>query len=473
MKEIPNSWVEAKVTALCEKIRGVSYDKQEASREYQDGFIPILRANNIENDHLTFQDLVYVPPIRISQKQRLQFGDVVVAMSSGSKSVVGKTAQLLENWNGSFGAFCGVLRPTVLLEPRYFGYFFRTKHYREKVSGLSAGTNINNLKNEHFEIIDFPLPPLNEQRRIVEKLEKLLVKVDACQKRLERIPRILKRFRQSVLAAACSGRLTADWRKSEEEETELPAEWSWILLEDLLPKGGIFDGPFGSNLKTSDYTASGVRVIRLENIGHLTFFNEKGTYISREKYETLTKHTVGCGDIIFSSFIADEIRVCVLPQLKTKAIAKADCFCLRPIAKLSDRTFLVFQLASRESYNALVDNVHGATRPRINTTQLRKLKVRMAPLPEQQEIVRRVEALFKVADQIEARYNKAKAYVDKLAQSILAKAFRGELVPQDPNDEPASVLLERIHGQRTIHETTNKKARPLSKKKQASLFDEA
>ena len=98
----------------------------------------------------------------------------------------------------------------------------------------------------------------------------------------------------------------------------------------------------------------------------------------------------------------------------------------------------------------------------------------VVPLAEQQEIVRRVEALFKLADEIEARYNKAKAYVDKLAQSILAKAFRGELVPQDPNDEPASVLLERIRGQRTTSEITHKKARPSSnKKKQASLFDEA
>ena len=74
--------------------------------------------------------------------------------------------------------------------------------------------------------------------------------------------------------------------------------------------------------------------------------------------------------------------------------------------------------------------------------------MRICPLIEQQEIVRRVEALFKKADEIEARYKKAKTFVDKLTQSILAKAFRGELVPQDPNDEPASKLLERIKSER-------------------------
>ena len=110
----------------------------------------------------------------------------------------------------------------------------------------------------------------------------------------------------------------------------------------------------------------------------------------------------------------------------------------------------------------------------VGAEGIRKASIELPSLAEQQEVVRRVEALFKLTDQIEARYNKANAFVDKLTQSILAKAFRGELVPQDPNDEPASVLLERIREQRAKPETSNKKARALSeKKKQATLFDEA
>ena len=91
----------------------------------------------------------------------------------------------------------------------------------------------------------------------------------------------------------------------------------------------------------------------------------------------------------------------------------------------------------------------GVTREGLNYDQIRSFILPIPPLPEQQEIVRRVEALFKVADQIEERYKKARAYVDKLTQSILAKAFRGELVPQDPHDEPASALLERIREERS------------------------
>lgn len=442
---LPVGWTSANLDELCDRLRGVSYSRDEASLTPKRDFLPILRANNINDDRLLFDDLVYVPKIRVKSTQHIRKGDVVIAMSSGSKSVVGKTAQAIEDWNGAFGAFCGLLRASSELYPLYLGIFLRTQYYRNTISELSAGTNINNLKAEHFSKIKVPIAPFEEQKRIVVKLEVLLGKVDACQKRLDRIPLLLKRFRQSVLAAACSGRLTADWRE-ENGENGLPTGWFWLPLEGLLPKGGIFDGPFGSNLKTSDYTDSGVRVIRLENIGQLQFIGEKQTFISKAKYETLKKHTVGKGDIIFASFIAEEIRACLLPDLQIKAIAKADCFCIRPNPELVERTYLLLQLVSQHSYNSLVNAVHGATRPRINTTQLRKLEIRVCSLSEQLEIVRRVENLFALADQLEARYSKAKAYVDKLTQSILAKAFRGELVPQDPNDEPAWELLERVKG---------------------------
>jgi type I restriction enzyme S subunit len=338
--------------------------------------------------------------------------------------------------------------------PEYL--YFYLKFAKPLADDLASGTTFAEISGKNAARIPLLLAPVNEQRRIAAKLKPLLGSVIACQQRLAKILILLKRFRQAVLAAACSGELTVDWRAGNGKENHLPTGWRWITLESLLPEGGIFDGPFGSNLKTSDYTHSGVRVIRLENIDQLHFIEEKETFISQEKYKGLVKHTVGQGDVIFSSFIADEIRACVLPALKTKAIAKADCFCLRPKDDLVDRAYLALQLASRESYNALVEEVHGATRPRINTTQLRKLEIRLCPLAEQQEIVRRVEALFQLADQLETRYQKAKAHVDKLQQSILAKAFRGELVPTEAelarregrDYEPASALLERIRPER-------------------------
>jgi len=362
-------------------------------------------------------------------------GDILISV----RAPVGPTNLCQEK--SCIGRGLAAIRPLGEIPSLYLLYYLRS--IEDWLSRQGTGSTFTAISKTDLEQLTIQLAPLGEQQRIVKKLEILLGKVDACQKRLTKIPVILKRFRQSVLAAACSGRLTADWRK-DNGDGELPVGWQWMSLEGLLPPGGIFDGPFGSNLKTSDYTDSGVRVVRLENVGHLRFIIEKETYISRKKYTTLKKHTVQEGDIIFASFIDDEIRACLLPKLETSAIAKADCFCLRPRTDLVDRQFLTYQLVSKESYNQLIEDVHGATRPRINTTELRKLEVRICPIPEQQEIVRRVEALFALADQIEARYTKAKAHVDKLIQSILAKAFRGDLVPQDPHDEPATVLLARI-----------------------------
>jgi len=265
----------------------------------------------------------------------------------------------------------------------------------------------------------------------------VLARVDAVNARLARVAPLLKRFRQSVLAAATSGRLTADWRG------DSSASWKPTTVGAVCSFIG--DGPFGSNLKSDDYTEAGARVIRLENIGHLRFAREKQTFVSMEKYESLAKHTLVPGDLLFSSFVDEEVRVCVFPpDLGVPAINKADCFCVRVNAEHCNPHYLLMRLASRDTYQALKESVHGATRPRINLTQLRTFSFDLPSMSEQPEIVRRVELLFGFADRLEARLQAAQTASSRLTPSLLAKAFRGELVPQDPNDEPASELLKRL-----------------------------
>ncbi len=140
-------------------------------------------------------------------------------MSSGSKAVVGKGCTWYRLERNLRAHFAELFVPTAWIDPRDFGLFFRTHKYRHAISEASAGTNINNLKREYFEALGIPLPPLAEQQRIVAKVEALLARVNAARQRLAKVPAILKRFRQSVLAAACSGLLTADWR---EEHTDCP-----------------------------------------------------------------------------------------------------------------------------------------------------------------------------------------------------------------------------------------------------------
>lgn len=161
-----------RVGDIAEQIRGVSYDKVDASGSPQQGYVPVLRAGNITDAGLTFHDLVYVPRSRVSDAQLVRKGDVVIAASSGSLDVVGKAALAKQAFDGGFGAFCKVLRPSADVDAGYFAHFFRTIDYRRRVSSLAAGANINNLRNEHLDEMRIPLPPLAEQRRIADILDR-------------------------------------------------------------------------------------------------------------------------------------------------------------------------------------------------------------------------------------------------------------------------------------------------------------
>lgn len=210
-----------------------------------------------------------------------------------------------------------------------------------------------------------------------------------------------------------------------------------------------FDGPFGSNLKSADYVDEGVRVVRLENIGHLGFISDKESFISPEKYEGLKRHALAPGDILFSSFVDREVRVCLFPDnLGHIAINKADCFAIRPDLALCDAQYVTYMLASAETYEAMKENVRGVTRPRIGLSQLRNYEIPLPPVEEQELIAANIKATFARANRLEAEATRARALLDRLESALLAKAFRGELVPQDPNDEPAQTLLDRIRKER-------------------------
>lgn len=165
--------VDVRVCELAEQLRGVSYDKGEVSATSRSGYLPVLRAGNITENGLEFDDLVFVPEKRISAKQKIRQNDVIIAASSGSLDVVGKAARALEDFEGGFGAFCKVLRPGPNVDPSYFAHFFRTRLYRKRVSSLAAGVNIINLRNTHLDELKIPIPSPNEQRRLAGILDRI------------------------------------------------------------------------------------------------------------------------------------------------------------------------------------------------------------------------------------------------------------------------------------------------------------
>jgi type I restriction enzyme S subunit len=207
----------------------------------------------------------------------------------------------------------------------------------------------------------------------------------------------------------------------------------------------------------------------LENIDHLRFVEEKKTFISEAKYRDLARHTLQGNDVLFSSFVGENVHVCLFSTRAERAINKADCFCVRTNDKICSPQFLVHRLACQQTFEDMKEVVHGATRPRINLSQLRNYRFELPSMQEQAEIVQRIQSAFAWIDRLMSETTIARKLIDHLDQAILAKAFRGELVPQDPNDEPASALLERIRAERqgTPRKVTGKhgKRRPQSRRR--------
>ncbi len=206
----------------------------------------------------------------------------------------------------------------------------------------------------------------------------------------------------------------------------LPSGWETATVADVAT--AMFDGPFGSALKTSDYTDRGVRVARLENIGHLKFKEELRSFVSRTKAESLPRHLLRGGDILFSSFVDQETRVCLVPgELDGQIINKADCFCIRTDRSICDPSFLTYKLAAPSSYETFSGTVRGNTRPRIGLRDLANFEIGLPPLAEQRRIVARLNALSARLAHTRAELGRSPPLVDRLKLSVLRSGVHGKL----------------------------------------------
>ncbi len=208
--------------------------------------------------------------------------------------------------------------------------------------------------------------------------------------------------------------------------SDLSPGWAEATVADVA--SAMFDGPFGSALKTSDYTSDGVRVARLENIGHLRFRDELTSYVSQEKFEALARHTLRAQDVLFSSFVDKQTRVCLVPEaLDGRMINKADCFCIRPDTSVCDPSWLAYTLAAPASYETFCGSVRGITRPRIGLRDLAAFSLSLPPLAEQRRIVAKLDALTARTARARADLDRVEKLAEQQRRTILSSAFRGEL----------------------------------------------
>ena len=233
---------------------------------------------------------------------------------------------------------------------------------------------------------------------------------------------------------------------------DLPTGWHWKTVEELASDESfaITDGPFGSNLKTSHYTESGPRVIRLQNIGD-SEFNDAHAHISIEHYERLSKHSVKAGDIVIAALGEALPRACVIPESVGPAIVKADCVRFRPNPAHNAR-YLNYALNSEGTRRLVRPIVHGVGRPRLNLREIKSIPLAVAPREQQDLIVQEIEEQLTRLQAGVAALKRVQANLKRYRAAVLKAACEGRLVPTEAAlarregrpYEPASALLERI-----------------------------
>ncbi len=289
-------------------------------------------------------------------------------------------------------------------------HFLNAPPVRQVIELQSSGTTRRRISRGNLAQLELPVPPLPEQKRIADKLDSLLARLDACRGRLDRVAGILKRFRQSVLAAATSGELTREWR----EERELDPPITTTLGDVLKVSSGKF-------LPAKEMTPGGT--IPVFGGNGVNGYHDKANV----EEETLVIGRVGfyCGSVHLT------------PPL---AWVTDNALIVRHDPSRTYRRFLYFALQAVD----LRVNDSSTAQPVISGAKIYPTPMAIPDVLEQVEIVRRLDVLFELAENLEKQRATVASNLNRMVPSVLAKAFRGELVPQDPNDDPASELLARL-----------------------------
>jgi type I restriction enzyme, S subunit len=398
----------------------------------------------------------------------------------------------------------GICSTDIMVFPRsetilnqYAKYRFLSNDFVRYANANSTGVQHPRVKFESLAEFPILLPPLNEQRRIVSTIEQLTDRSHKARTALEDVPKLIEQFRQSVLAAAFRGDLTADWReknpdiepanliveqietkntkgkhKNKLEEVEilnesqlstLPDSWCWgtpsIACSDIV------DCPHA----TAEYIEKGKTLIRTSDFrfGYLDISNVK--FVSDEIFDKRTKRLQPSAlDILYSReggifgiacLVPSDLELCMGQRMM---LLRANRQCYEP-------ELLMWAMNSPQIFRQASKEVTGTASPHVNVCDIKEFSLPIPPLEEQREILSKINRAFRILHCISEEYLASSKEIEQLDRSILAKAFRGELVPQDPNDEPAAVLLEKIRAEREQTSTPKQRGKTTGKNSSKQL----
>jgi len=422
-KLLPNNWVAIPFTDVFDINGGTQPPKSEFISEPKEGYIRLLQIRDFGNKPVP----TYIPDK--SKLRKCKYDDVLIARYGAS------IGRIVTGMEGAYNVALAKVKVPKPINKVFVRKLLESGIFQDPILSLQRTAQNGFNKNDLADII-IPLPPLPEQTRIVAKLEKLFGQLEQIKKSLERIPQLLKDFRQQVLTQAVTGRLTEEWR----EENNL-GNWGYELARDCCEKVQSGGTPRGGTFVTS-----GIPFFKVYNIVNQKIdFDYKPQYITKEIQNTQCKKSICFPDDVLMNIVGPPLnKVAIIPERFKECNINQAITLFRPKKYLNNK-FLYYYLCEGTPVNRLVNETRGVVgQVNISLSQCREFNIPIPHIEEQIEIVSRIETLFANADTIEQHYQNLKQKIDILPQAILHKAFKGELVPQLESDGDARELLEEI-----------------------------
>lgn len=432
---VPRGWARVLLLAIAEL--GTGHTPSRRHPEYWDGDVPWISIPDARAHHTLViektAETVGHLGLENSAARILPAGTVGLSRTAsvGYVFIMGRpmaTSQDFVTWTCSDA-----------LDPRFLMYAVLAEG--DDIRRFGKGSTHTTIYFPEVKAFHLALAPSPEQRRIAAKLDSLRGRSSRARHELDRIPKLIERYKQAILAKAFSGELTADWR----QEHRLDEEWGTESVGSLAT-----DIRYGTAAKCS-YDKTETAVLRIPNIGKSGIDLNDLKYAEFSKQE-ISKLALADGDLLFirsNGSIGLVGRAAVVTPREAGLLYAGYLIRVRLDQRRVIPRFVLYLFSeptTRASIEALAKSTSGVNN--INSEQLSAVVVPLPTAEEQVEIVRRIGLAYQWLDKIATEYARAERLLPKLDQAILAKAFRGELVPQDPNDEPASALLERIKAER-------------------------
>jgi type I restriction enzyme S subunit len=447
-REIPNGWANVRLSNVCDKIT----DGSHFSPKSVDIGFPYVTVKDLKNDTIDFSKCLKITKKDYNNLSKNDCNPLRNDVLFSKDGTVGKVA--LINYDLQFVVLSSlaILRPhPKIILSKYLFYILKSSQFLLQALNQKKGVAIRRIILRDLKEINLNLPPIPEQQRIVAKIEELFSSLDKGIESLKTAQQQLKVYRQAVLKWAFEGRLT----NRNVVEGELPEGWKKVNVGKVVKT---IDGDRGPNYpKKDEFLQKGYCLfLSTKNVREDSFVFEDNIFISKEKDEKLRGGKLQLSDVVITTRGTLGNVALYDEKIPYKHIRiNSGMLILRRTNESLNNYYLMKFITSPIFISQLKEKQTGTAQQQIPANVLREIEIPLAPIPEQHTIVAEIESRLSVCDNIEESIEHSLKQSEALRQSILKKAFEGKLVPQDPNDEPASVLLAWIKAEREKDKPAN------------------